>query len=506
LKYNGLLIAILLLATGLRSYQLDTRSLWFDEAFSWRITEFPMREVTQRVAADHQPPLYFWMLKAWVVAFGDSVIALRSLSVLLGVATVAGMYWFILESHQRDGDRAIALAAYVAAAVAVSTVQIRWSTEVRMYTLGAALTAFSSAALFRALGARAASGFWWPAYAALAAALSMTHYYGLFTIAAQVAFACGVLLYENSLRISACLQDVRTWFAASSMTLIAAAWSWWYPTFMLQRAQVQASFWLPPVTVTDFGFALYQLLVTPENGSFNAWAVGAVALACGIALVALLVRPTAASIFIFCAAVIPMVLSVVVSLLDTRVFHPRYLVFAQLFLLAAFVKLLWRIPSRPARHTATIAAIAALIMAHVHYWREMEFSECPGAKGAVEYVERQRVDDEPVIVCHSFYYFPLVYYSRASNWHCYNQGRPVVRYGGSAVVLPDDLISESELSAIATRRVWVIEQEGGGWGPRTVPVPSSWKVDREPTSFREPYWFQGTIVVRCYQPETRGLN
>src|SRR5262245_16564124 len=79
-----LLGALVLIGLGIRGHDLSARSLWFDEAFCWRLTEFPIPEMIRRVGLDNHPPLYFLLLKGWTSVFGESTMALRSLSVLLG--------------------------------------------------------------------------------------------------------------------------------------------------------------------------------------------------------------------------------------------------------------------------------------------------------------------------------------------------------------------------------------------------------------------------------------
>src|SRR4051794_38796584 len=64
------LTLIVLAALGLRGYGLGWRSLWFDEAFSWRLAEFPVSELVTRVRHDNHTPLYFLLLKGWCVLFG----------------------------------------------------------------------------------------------------------------------------------------------------------------------------------------------------------------------------------------------------------------------------------------------------------------------------------------------------------------------------------------------------------------------------------------------------
>src|SRR5438874_2453036 len=79
------LILVLFLALLLRHFELGTTVLAVQEAFSWRLTSYPSAEVVQRTAADVHPPLYYLLLKAWVLLCGDSPGALRSFSVVFGI-------------------------------------------------------------------------------------------------------------------------------------------------------------------------------------------------------------------------------------------------------------------------------------------------------------------------------------------------------------------------------------------------------------------------------------
>src|SRR3989338_11107154 len=82
----GLLGVIVLLGVALRSYHLGARGLWFDEAFSWRLIQFPLPELPTRAAADVHPPLYYILLKLWASIFDTSLLSLRLFSVA-GAAT-----------------------------------------------------------------------------------------------------------------------------------------------------------------------------------------------------------------------------------------------------------------------------------------------------------------------------------------------------------------------------------------------------------------------------------
>ncbi|MEJ2749013.1 MAG: hypothetical protein P8183_14080, partial [Anaerolineae bacterium] len=83
------LLAILLLATGLRFYRLDAQSFWNDEGNSARLSERSIPKLIEGTASDIHPPLYYLILRGWRELVGDSEFGLRSFSAFAGVLTVA---------------------------------------------------------------------------------------------------------------------------------------------------------------------------------------------------------------------------------------------------------------------------------------------------------------------------------------------------------------------------------------------------------------------------------
>src|SRR5437868_14363765 len=88
------LILVLLLAFGLRLLALSSRTLWYDEAFAVLFSEKGINAMlygtltpTGSAAADVHPLLYYTVLDGWMTLFGQSVAAVRLLSVIFGVAT-----------------------------------------------------------------------------------------------------------------------------------------------------------------------------------------------------------------------------------------------------------------------------------------------------------------------------------------------------------------------------------------------------------------------------------
>ena len=182
--------------SGAAPRHLD-RDLWFDEAITWRMNQFPWRELLDRVARDNFPPLFPFLLKAWTALFGTALATLRSLSTGCAAVAILGVYlftWVCTGPRGTPGDaRKAGLLA--AALAAVSPLQAYWGAQLRMYALGMALAMLSSWAMLRALRAspdrrRAA----WALHGVLALLFAYTHYFALFTLAAQAMFIAGLQL------------------------------------------------------------------------------------------------------------------------------------------------------------------------------------------------------------------------------------------------------------------------------------------------------------------------
>lgn len=151
---------VLLLALGLRLIALDSRTLWYDEAFAVLFAEQgwdAMREGTLTAveggAADVHPLLYYQCLNLWMRAFGDSPAAVRLFSVLLGVLTVGAIY---LLAREWFGVRTGIVAAAI---TAVAPFHVQYSQEVRMYAL-LGLTLTVATWLYWRAWQQGSSGYW----------------------------------------------------------------------------------------------------------------------------------------------------------------------------------------------------------------------------------------------------------------------------------------------------------------------------------------------------------
>jgi len=118
---------IIMLALCLRVISLN-QSFWLDEATSGLVVRnLSFSEIINEFSPnDFHPPLYYLILKFWGVVFGFSEVALRSLSVFLGLASI----YFTYKVAGVFGKKTGLLSAVF---LALNGLHIYYSQEARMY-------------------------------------------------------------------------------------------------------------------------------------------------------------------------------------------------------------------------------------------------------------------------------------------------------------------------------------------------------------------------------------
>ncbi len=137
--------AMALGAFALRLIQLGRESLWYDETVSVYLAGQPVAELIAHTGRDIHPPLYYLLLRGWLLLAGYPTgqaaptghgleFMAAFLSLCLGVLLVP-LTWQLARRLGLD-SLAAGLAALL---IAISPFGVWYSQEVRMYTLGACL-------------------------------------------------------------------------------------------------------------------------------------------------------------------------------------------------------------------------------------------------------------------------------------------------------------------------------------------------------------------------------
>ena len=228
----GALCFIVLAGAWLRFHDLGLDSLWRDEAISWQQSKDSLVDLFRRTAEDNYPPLHNLSLFVAMKLFGDGEWSLRLPSAIFGTANVLAIYW--LGSITVGRSAGLLAAAFLA----LSGFHIWYSQEARMYallSLAATLFAASSFYFLRLPTVPRAS------LVSLAAlALLYSHPFGLLNWMSIFAAIC----FSLETAPTFARRTLATW-AVSNLIAVAgfAPWAW----LLLRRAIIIASagFWIP---------------------------------------------------------------------------------------------------------------------------------------------------------------------------------------------------------------------------------------------------------------------
>ena len=177
-------LLILWLAFGLRLYRLDFQSIWWDEGHSLFVAGRPIADIPTLPAMDVHPPAYFVLLHLWQNLTGSSVFALRYLSVIFSLLTVA-LLWRFSQALARRPTTTLLIPGLTALLAALSPLYIAYAQEVRSYALITFLALASTFALWHLLIGPANQTQWIIGYICLTAACLYTHYFTIFLLLFQ---------------------------------------------------------------------------------------------------------------------------------------------------------------------------------------------------------------------------------------------------------------------------------------------------------------------------------
>jgi mannosyltransferase len=167
-----IVLALTVLAAGLRFGTLNVQSAWLDESATITLVHRGLWGMLSHLSSSESaPPLYYVLVWAWTKVFGSGVVGFRSFSALVGTITIPVMYVAGREVSSRVG-------LWLAALASVSPIMYYYSQEARGYAL---LILFSAAAIVywqRAM--RAPRGHTLALWSAMSILALLTHYFAAF--------------------------------------------------------------------------------------------------------------------------------------------------------------------------------------------------------------------------------------------------------------------------------------------------------------------------------------
>lgn len=503
--WRAVALAVVVLALVARQPALADRGLWFDEAFSWRLTRFGWAEMFERAGRDVHPPAYYVALKLWTATFGDSVTAMRMMS----------LTWFVLAlilasrlcremvapskasaskpaqgatEAPAAGDKVEAsrdAGAIAALLLATSPFFYRYSHEVRMYAQETMLVLLSSWLLLRALRSGSRASAWWLAYALAAASLAYTHYFGLFSVAAQGVFAFGLL---TSPRSKASRRDFA--YALGSGLLIAALYAPWIPTLLRQQKQVEEDYWVRKVGErSPLSHELWSAVaikaaictnadqMTPLERRDPLPAAVGYALLASTALVLVVVAWRGARVgwLLVAGAVIPVELAIIQSYrIERNLIEHRFLMPSIVMTLVALAVSIVGLRPRAIRWITASAVASSFCVFSYDYILSMGLPIRGEYRIAAARVASTLTGGDVVVCGSPAAFFPMKYHARGRFpvYQARTPGQSFNHYNGGPILTDTDYIAWDDSAWERSGRVWILGVESelaelrpkAGWG------------------------------------------
>lgn len=210
-----------------------------DESFTALVCGGGLGQILNSVKAASTPPFYFYLLWGWQELFGSAAVALRLLSVSIGLMSLTAIYFSMRSILSQS------VARWSAFLMAISPLWLFRARDVRMYSLVALLASLAMAALYRALSRNRPAD--WIILALVLATGCYTHNVLVF------------LLPVALLPIGMPRLRERRRALILSVTLAIALWLPWLPVIR-QQADTVALQWLVP-----FWDALPPALALPKS-------------------------------------------------------------------------------------------------------------------------------------------------------------------------------------------------------------------------------------------------
>jgi len=217
-------------------------SFWRDEAFSYLMARLPLGSLLWSTAQDSNPPLYYLFLKIWMIFFGHSELALRSVSLLFFWATIFVTYKILHESIGLTKKTSLWYLLFVI----LNPLLHYYAFEARMYTM----MAFFGTTLFYLLLKKN-----YRLYAVTALLGLFTHY---FLVLILLLHAIYIFILNK--------REIKSFIRPLIQTL--PFYIPWVIFVLFARPPIGEQFWIVPQQWTDILFLPAVLLTGYDNGTW----------------------------------------------------------------------------------------------------------------------------------------------------------------------------------------------------------------------------------------------
>ena len=497
-------VAIGIFAT-LALWNISGASIWFDEAFSAYIIHYNFLDIARYTATDVHPPFYYWVLKLWSIVFGDSELALRSMSVFFGA--IAAVFGYVLVRRQ-FGRKAALYGLFI---LVLSPLFIRYSQEARMYTMAAAIVMSATYVLIRALESRSRK--LWVLYGVLVSIGMWTHYFIALAWIAHWAWRY-ITIRQKGDRGREIAKKFFTPNWVKAHIIAIALFLPWLPAMAFQLFTIQAEgFWIGPVGVDTFTGYFGTLVYFLEHDHVTGW------LAAGLGLMAIVVTVLAIRTYkagsrmfkknyllLLCLAAVPPAVLFIVSLPPlTSSFVERYMlpaaVASALFMGVTLAYGLRKVGI--AKQLMLFALIVAMLIfgiSNMYFYGNYNKNSRTGieTKQLIKQAIEKSAPGVPIIAASPWVFYEAIFYNSDQHPIYFIDSQVDYAYGSLDMLKYSDNHKIKDLNAFTQQHpvVWYVGYAQG----ELVPPVSAWtKIDSTTTVSH----VDGTAVYKGNKYQTR---
>jgi len=488
-----LLISILTVAV-LEICNLNTISLWHDEAFSALLIKYNFNEMMYRIGLDVHPPFYYLVLRVWNFFFDNSVFSLRGFSVFFSLLAILSMYFLVKETLKNKW-----LALFSSVFLSFNSFQIQYAMEARMYSLALFLVIISTYFLARSFNKNKA--IWWILYFLAITAGIYTHYFFFFLVGAQAIFFILKFFFDFRNKPSDILKDKNFKMGMGVYFLTLISYLPWLKIFLRQLRQVEESYWIPRMNVWSIPNTFAKMLIGEGLDQSKFWYL--LLLLIFITLFAFVFFLKRIKIFykwlFFLLFSFPF-FAVIIFSIKTPIYMERYFILCLPFYLVIISGALFSFKNKTIKRIFGTIIITGTIISFPIYWALLSPYEKPGMAQASKFLSQNIKANEKIFVGSSLIYFNFKYYNQYVNptkiHPLLYAPDPLKHYSGTALLSEGDIIRDFSSATKKGDIVWMVNTTGfGNYQPE---VPKNWKA-LEKKEFPEVYQYRGSIILTKYK-------
>jgi len=443
-------------------------SIWHDEGFSILLAKRSSVEIWIGSARDVHPPLYYLLLHWWMKLFGDSVVAIRSLSAVASLGVIIVGFLII---KRMAGQRAAILAAFI---LALAPFLVRYSQEARMYGL---LGLFMLLALYAVMRIVEQPKIVWPyvLYAIMIGFGMYTHY---FTGLAVIAFWVYLIFLQSpkQWRIGKTIFLSLKWWLANVAALLL--FLPWLPSAFAQLTRGQGLGWLPKATLTTFHDTIWQFLTFTDAhnlGQLVFWLVPIVVVCA--ALYVLITNSTKEkyACLLVSYSFVPIFLTLLIST-QKPLFHERYFAFAAI---GIYLIIAMAIDRLAGKHIWVFGLLSAVVIGTEIIGVRNVYAQANHQMAvAMQAVNQQYISGDTIIAGEMYVYFDGSYYNQTNQKILLYTGISQPNgYGESGLLYNQNVYIDSFAQIPQGSRVWLVGKTGEHQYYNN--IPASWQLIKQ---------------------------